>query len=305
MEGSVRNLNHKIENESGRHVPLFKNILVPISSEYFSIDLIRTACFLAENFSADLSIVYIPEEETFDFIQRKTDPYRTPQDMNDVKKKLISEQRQIGKKIILKEIEKVLTPKNIEFDFTIVPGIFSHVIKEEVEQDSFDLVLMSYKKYCFVNYSVLDEIDTSIWVECGNDRKSLLVVCSNLSSNQIVVEKSMILSRFLDWDLRMMYIVDSHDGWESDDHGIKKRKKSVDELVDEARSFIDAMKENGVDVQLVQGDIEHEVLKAAKIVDPKVVVIGRGYKRDFLGFPVKDFQQRLVGKCKYSFLFVR
>ncbi|MBS3778015.1 MAG: universal stress protein [Candidatus Thermoplasmatota archaeon] len=291
------------ECKVGNEELVFKDILVPISSEYFTIDLIERAGVLAEHFSAHLSFVYILESEILDFMERKTDSYRTTQDMAEVKEELLREQHEIGNKVILTEIEKVLKQKNVSFDFNILPGVFSRIVKDEVDHGNFDLVLMSYKKYCFVNYSVLDEIDIPLWVECGNNRKSLLAICSNLYANKKIFEISLLLSKMFHWDLEMVYVVDVHaDSTGSDD---VRRRKNHSELMNDGDAFVSALKEQGINIHLVEGDIKHETLKAAKTVEPKLVVIGRGHKKDFLGFPVKHFQQRLVEKCKYSFLFIK
>lgn len=292
------------EDKVGREELVFNDILVPISSEYFTLDLIKRAGVLAELFSAHLSIVYILESEILDFIEQKTDPYRTPQDMTEVREELLREQQEIGNKVILTEIEKILKPKDISFDFTILPGVFSRVVKEEVEHGDFDLVLMSYKKYCFVNYSVLDEIDTPLWVECGNNRESLIAICSNLYPNEKIVKISLLLSQMFHWDLEMVYVVDVHADCNWSDE-VRMGRKNHSELINDGEVFVSAVKEKGINIHLVEGDIERETLKVAKTVEPKLVVIGRGHKKDFLGFPVKHVQQRLVEKCKYSFLFIK
>jgi len=50
---------------------MFKNILIPISSEFYSKEVLERSVLLAEKFKSSINLIYIIEEKMLDFLKHK------------------------------------------------------------------------------------------------------------------------------------------------------------------------------------------------------------------------------------------
>ena len=65
------------------------------------------------------------------------------------------------------------------------------------------------------------------------------------------------------------------------------------------------MNKKGIDVELIQGSLEKETIKAAEKINPNLIIVGREQKKKgVLGLPVRNLKKKLAEKCKYSILFL-
>jgi hypothetical protein len=284
---------------------MFKNILVPISSEYYSKGVIERSAFLAEKFKSKINLIYIIEEKVLNQTDKLSNGYRTPDDIEETKKDIIREQKQAADNIVFNDAKFIFKSKKIPFEENIIEGEFSSVVKKETKRKEYNLILMGFEKECFLNYRLFDEIEVPIWIQSKNDGKSILSICSNLAPNQKVPEVGIKLSKLLGLDLNMLYIVDMEDSVQVDKNGKRSDKKPERDLLFNGQTFVEEMKNKGVEVELVTGSLEKVTLKAAEEINPKLIILGREQKKKgILGLPFRHLKRKLAEKCKYSLLFV-
>ena len=284
---------------------MFGNILVPVSSEFYSKKIIERSIFLAEKFKSTIDLVFIIEEKTLNQTDKISDSFRTHYSRLETSNDIIRKSRLKANNLILDDVKSLLKNKEILFKEKIVEGEFSSVVKRELDERSYDLVLMGFEKGCILNYRLLEDLNVPIWVESSSESRSILAVCSNLAPNQKVPDISVKLSEALGWDLQMLYVVDIGDSVEVDERGERSGRKSEEDLIFAGENFVEKMKDEGVDTRLVKGGLEKETVKAAEIIGANLVIVGREQKKkNILGLPVKNIKKKIAEKCRYSILFV-
>jgi len=284
---------------------MFKNILIPISSEFYSKAVLHRSVFLAEKFKSNISLIYIIEEKTLSQTDKISDSYRTHYDMAETKNEIISKQKQTADSIIFNDAKFYLKNKGILFDEKIEEGEFSIVIKNELIKKDYDLILMGFSNECVLNYRLLDEVDIPVWVEGQVTGDTILSICSNLAPNQKVPDLSLELSGLLDWKINMLYVVDIEDSVVVDEQGKRSEKKPERDLIFKGQSFVEEMKKRGVNIELVKGSLGKEINRAAEKINPTLIILGREQKKKgALGIPIKNVRKKIASKCKYSMLFL-
>ena len=284
---------------------MFKKILVPVSSEFYSKDVFKRCIFLAEKFESTVHLVYIIEEKTLYQTNKKSDAHRTHYDRMETEHDIMNKQMQAADDIVFKDAKMLFEQEKIPFDHEVIKGEFSVVVSSELEKQKYDLIVMGYERGCMVNYRLLDDVDVPIWIEAGGYHTSILAVCSNLAPNQKVPDFSIRLAQEFGWDLHMLYVVDVEDAVEVDVNGKRSERKPKRDLLFTGQTFVEDMSQKGIDVQTVQGSLEHETIKAAQSLEAGLVIIGREQKkRGKFGLPVRKLKQKMADRCKYSILFV-
>ena len=284
---------------------MFKNILIPISSEFYSNEVLKRGVFLAEKFKSNINLIYIIEEKVLNQTDKLSNAHRTEHEMAETKNEIIRKQRLAADNIVFDDAKYFFKNKGIPFEEKIVKGEFSKVIKSEISKKDYDLILMGFEKECFLNYRLLDDVNIPVWVVAKTEGKSILAVCSNLAPNQKVPNISLKLSETLGWDLNMLYVVDVEDSVQVDENGIRSDRKPEKTLIYCGQYFVEEMKNKGVNVQLVRGSLEKETIKMAENINPNLVILGRQQKKKgVLGLPLKNLKRKMAEKCKYSLLFV-
>jgi len=284
---------------------MFKNILIPISSEFYQKEIFQIGAFIAEKFDSTITLLYIIEEKTLNQTDKLTDVYRTTHEIEETKEDIIRKYIESADKIVFHDANLFFKSKNIAFKEEIIEGEFSTVIKGQLNKNQYDLILTGFEKECLLNYRLLDEVNIPVWIEAGHRDKSILAVCSNLAPNQKVPDFSINISKTLGWNLNLIYVVDVQDNVEVDGIGRRSGKKSEKILIEKGEQFIQTMKKKGIDGQLVQGNLEKEIESAAENLGAKLVILGREQKKkNILGFPVKSVKRKMAEKCRYSLLFI-
>jgi len=287
-------------------VVVFGNILIPISSEFYSRGVLEKGAFLAECFGSKVTIVYIIEEKTLTQTEKRSDTFRTRFEKEETKKGIIDSQTRTANVIIFFEAKAIFKEKGIIPNFKIVEGEFSTVIAQEIAAQHVDVVLMGYTKEGLLRYRIFDEIAIPLWIVGSPGDRRMLAVCSNLTPNQKIPEMSFRLAQCFNWDLHLLYIVDIGEPLAFDESVQRFVKRPVSELLDEGQRFVDAMGKKGIAAQMVTGGFQEATLHTAKQLNPGLVVMGQEQKRyDILGFPVKSMSHRIVEKSKYSMLFLK
>jgi K+-sensing histidine kinase KdpD len=287
---------------------MFKNILIPISSEFYNKEVLERSAFLAEKFNSKINIIYIIEEKTLNQTDKLSDTYRTEFDIKKTKREIIKEQMHAANGIVFDDAKTFLKNKKIPFEEKIIAGQYSNIIKNEIKEKGYDLVLMAFEKACLLNYRLLDELEIPIPIWAVSDIKgdnAILAVCSNLAPNKKVPDVSIQLSKQLGWKLHMIYVIDFEDAVEVDETLVRSMRKTEFELVKHGEIFAEEMKKQGIQVKLIKGNIEKEMLKMADKLKTKLIIIGRQQKKKgILGIPMKNMKKRLAEKCQHSILFV-
>jgi nucleotide-binding universal stress UspA family protein len=284
---------------------MFKNILVPISSEYYSKKVLEKTAFLAQKFNSRINLIYIIEEKVLNQTDKLSNGYRTPDEIAKTKKDIIREQKSAADNIVFDDAKFFFKDKKIPFEQKIIEGEFSSVVKKETKKNDYNLILMGFEKECFLNYRLFDELDIPIWIQSKSEGKSILSICSNLAPNQKVPEVSIKLSKLLGWDLNMLYVVDVEDSVQVDENGKRSDKKPERDLLFSGNTFVNIMKDKGIKVDIITGSLEKNTLKAAEEINPNLIIVGREQKKKgVLGLPIKHLKKKLAEKSKYSLLFV-
>jgi len=284
---------------------MFKKILVPISSEYYSKDVIKRTIFLAKIFNSTVHILNILEENPLQQMEQCSDSHLTYHDRKETHQDLIHKQKQTADIIILNDIQGQFQGKNIKMTHQHIYGEFSKTVINEVEKQNYDLIIMGFNRGCMIDYRLLDDVTIPIWIEGGGQHESILAVCSNLAPNRKVPSISIKLSDALNWKLSMLYIIDTQDSVKVDVNGIRSIKKQKHELLFAGQNFVDEMKEKKIDVKTIQGTLEQQTIKESNNLEAGLVIIGREQKqKGMLGLPVKKIKQKIAERCKYSLLFI-
>jgi nucleotide-binding universal stress UspA family protein len=284
---------------------MFENILIPVSSEFYSKKIFERGVFLAEKFNSTINLVYIIEEKTLHQTDKISDSFRTHYNRLETSNDIIRKNKLRVDNIILNDAKFFLKNKEILFKEKIVKGEFSIVVKRELDENNYDLVLMGFEKACILNYRLLDEVNVPVWIVSDGEGKSILAVCSNLAPNRKVPEFSVRLSQVLGWDLHMLYVIDIGDSVEVDETCQRSGRKSEKDLNFIGEKFVEKMREKGINVQLVKGSLEKETVKASEEFRASLVILGREQKKkNIFGLPVKNIKKKMAKKSRFSILFV-
>ena len=284
---------------------MFKDILIPVSSEFYTTKILERGVFLAEKFKSTINLVYIIEEKTLNQTHKMSDAYRTHYEIEDTKKEIIGKQKLTADNIVFKNAKFLFENKGISLEEKTAEGEFSSVIKNEINKKEYDLILMGFEKGCTLNYRLLNEVNIPIWVESESKGKFILGVCSNLAPNQKVPDVSIKLANSFNWVLQMLYVVDMQDNVQVDKTGRRSNRKTERDLTFMGENFVEKIRGKNIDVQLVKGNLEKETLKAAEKLGVSFVIIGREKKKKgMLGLPVKNIKRKMAEKCRYSMLFI-
>lgn len=284
---------------------MFNNILIPVSSEYYSKEVLKRGVFLAQKFKSKITLIYIIEEKTLKQADKLSDAYRTHYEIAETKKEIIKKHQITADSIIFEDAKIFFKNKGIFLQEKIIEGEYSTVVKNEVNKQKYDSILMGFEKECLLNYRLLDNVDIPIWIESGGEGNTILAVCSNLAPNKKVPSISLELAKTFGWKLEMIYVVDTVDSVEVDEKGSRSDKKPEKLLIFKGQKFIEEMKKKGIKARLVKGSLERETAKAAEAINANLVIIGRqNKKKKILGLPMKSIKRRIAEKCDYSILFI-
>lgn len=284
---------------------MFQNILIPISSEYYSKEVLERSVFLAEKFNSTINLIYIIEEKMLDQTERLSDAYRTNHNKKETKREIIRDHVRTADDIVFNDANLFFKKKGILIEVKVAEGEFSNIVKNELSKKEYDLILMGFKKECMVNYRLFNEVNIPIWIVAGIGKRSILAVCSNLAPNKKVPKISNELAKAFGWQLHMLYVVDRGDCVQVDENGTRSSKKSERDLTFMGQKFVDEMKKKGINASLSIGSLEKETVKAASEIGANLVIVGREQKkRGILGLPATNIKRKIAEKCNYSILFI-
>ena len=99
---------------------MFKNILVPVSSEFYSKEVLDRSIFLAEKFKSTINLVYIIEEKTLNQTDKLTHDYRTHFERSETKKEIIRKHIHTADNIIFKDAKFFFKNRGIRLEEKII-----------------------------------------------------------------------------------------------------------------------------------------------------------------------------------------
>ena len=273
---------------------IFRRLLLPVSSEFFSEDAVRRAKKFVDVFGSEIYVVYIPEEKAIKKMEEVSEPFLTENQrerMEEVVRKLADS---VGD-IIFDNMKKIIPLSNKEVRF----GEFSDVIEEISEREGISCIVMGFERECFIKYRLLEKITMPVWVEEGKG-STVVGACSNLAPNLKVPSFTMEFAEKMGEDACLLYIIDTSEKVEVDERG-NKLSRDMEELRKVASSFKERYKEK-IRVEIVEGDMKEEIAKFAGENDADVVIIGREMKRR--GFFSRELRKGIVERAKHSILFL-
>ncbi len=282
---------------------LFKRILVPISSEYFSLKAIKRAGELAEIFGSSIEIAYIIEEKTLKKIDEVAESVKTEYKREELKKEVAIEGNSIAYSVIFEEANKFFKK---EPEKRVIEGEFTNVIIEEAKRKKITCVLMGFERKCILRYRLFEELPLPIWVEMEGGKKTIAGICSNLSPNKKVPRVTCSIAEALEYEPYIAYIVDTSDRVEVDKEGERSSKKPIDYLLQNGEKFVKKFKEKGIKTMVLDGPIEERIGEIADKLEAGLVVVGREKKRrKILGIFFKDVKREITEKTSHSLLFLK
>ena len=101
---------------------MFENILIPVSSEFYSKKILERSIFLAEIFNSTISLIYIIEEKTLHQTDKISDSFRTHYNRLETSNDIIKKSRLRADNIVLNDAKFFLKNKEIPFKEKIVEG---------------------------------------------------------------------------------------------------------------------------------------------------------------------------------------
>jgi hypothetical protein len=278
---------------------------VPISSEFYNKEVLRRSVFLSEKFDSSITLNYILEKKTLDHAMKSTETYLSDLEITETKEQMIKEKIKTADKIIFEDAKNYFKDRKVKITDLISKGEFSDCVTEELDKNSYDLVLMGFDKECLLKYRLFEDVEIPVWVEEKSEGNTILAVCSNLAPNRKVPEISQKLSKVLGWKLHMIYVLDTEDSVQVDENGTRSDKKEQRDLLFNAQNFLEEMKKKNIEVEMKKGSLERQTAKAAHEINASLVIVGREQKRrGMLGMPVKNVRKKIAEKCKYSILFL-
>ena len=284
---------------------MFENILIAISSEFYSKELLEQGAMLTKKFQSKVTIIYIIEQKTLFQTENRSDTFRTRVEKDETKNIIIKSQMQTADTIVFFDAKSIFKNIGVVPEFKIQEGEFSATILNELKLKQFDVVLMGYEKVCMLKYRILDDINIPLWVNGKTDGQTVLAICSNLTPNQKIPEISQKLAHFFNWGLQVLYIVDIEENITYDEATKRFIKKPVKELLADGQHIVDTLQQKGITATMMTGSLEEKTIRSAKQFNAGLIVIGQEHKRyDKLGFSMKTINHKIVEKCKYSLLFL-
>ena len=273
---------------------VFKRLLLPISSEFFSENVAERAEKFVELFGSKVYAVYIIEEKTLRKVDEIAEPFLTEKQRKEMEKNIIEKNKGVAN-IIFEKIAEYIP----DFEREIIVGEFSDVIMKKAKKHNATCVMMGFEKECFLRYRLLENIKIPVWVEIGKG-ENVLGVCSNLAPNVRVPKFTLKFAEKFGKKAYFIYVIDTEEKIEVDEKGVK-REKTMEELRQAAEKFAAKYKKYA-DVKIAVGSIEGEVAKYADEVNADVVIIGREMKKRKIFS--REIKKEMIEKIKHSLLFL-
>jgi len=273
---------------------IFRRILLPISSEFYSEGLIQRAAEFKRKFGGEVIAVYIVEEKTIRRMEEVSEPFLTEEQRKEMEKNIFEKSKEMAE-IIFSKAEEYLQ----DFQREISIGEFSDVILEKMEKHGASCIMIGFEKDCMLKYRFLERVKIPVWVEIGKG-ENILGVCSNLAPNIKVPSFTIKFAEAMEKRPYLLYIIDTSEMVEVDENCVKK-PCSMERLMEKAKEFKEKY-EHIARIEIRKGGIEEEAANFADEINADVAIVGREMKKR--GIFSKEFKKEMAEKIKHSLLFL-
>ena len=244
---------------------MFKNILVPISSDYFPEMAIRRSRVLAEKFKGKVHFLYVVEKKTVEQMEETGTHVLTPKLISELEKDIYHTQVRDISRTVLDRTKKLMGILDNRCNYLVRKGEFSDKIEEYLKENlgSFDhitCVILEYKKHSSLKYRIFENCSVPIWLERGGKIEKVFAATTSLSRNELVPSYAKQIALSFNAALSIKHF-------------------SIHEE-DEVKKEIKLQKDwKGV------SHVEREIVKRAEEDNADLLIIGRTCKaRGFFGF---------------------
>lgn len=282
---------------------MFENILVTISSEYFSDSAIKRAVELSKRFGSEITLLYVVEEKVMEMMNSSLEYTMTYEERGKTEDKVVGGIKDRAKDIFFEKAEKIARKKDVEITSKeIKQGKYTDTILNfcrDREEEKIDLIIMSFERATLLDYEIFDWISPPLWIEKnGKAINKIIAFPSNLTFNLKLPQIIFDLGERLDSELFLEYIVDEthkHSVSMVDEevkigqkelNKVEKKRKSWSQLDEDARRFLNECEENfkdrlkGLHCFKSKGSLEKLIVERARAVDADLIVLGREQKKD-------------------------
>jgi len=264
---------------------MFKNILVPISSDYFPKMAIRRSRALAEKFKGKVHFLYVVEKKTVEQMERAGKHVLTPKLISELEKDIYHTQVRDISKTVLDQTKTLMGPLDNKCNYLVRKGEFSDEIEGYLKENSgsfnhITCVILEYKKHSNLKYRIFENCSVPIWLERGGEIKKVLAATTSISKNELVPScaKQIAVSFNAELSLKHFSVQEEDDG--KNDIKLQKDWKGV-------------------------SHVEKEIVKRAEKYNANLLIIGRTCKAcGFFGFGTHFPKVVIAKKANMSVLIM-
>ena len=275
---------------------IFKKILIPISSEFFSDSIVMRVGELIKKFNSNVTVLYIIELKTLRKMEHISEAFLTNTQRNDMQENIITENKILAEKIIFERVKPVIT----NFEKNIVVGEFSEAVQKASADYGATCVTTTYEKDSLLKYKLFEQMTIPVWIEMKKGGERVLGICSNLSPNERVPDMTINLANSFGYKPHILYILDTKEHVEVDANG-KKTASHHKELITKASAFLKKY-ESQAEIHFISGSFVEEIVRNTHQINPDIVIIGREMKRRNIFS--RDVKKNIVSKLHHSLLFL-
>ncbi len=273
---------------------IFRRMLLPISSEFYSEALIQRAAEFQRKFGGEVLAVYIVEKKTIRKMEEVSEPFLTEEQRKEMERNIFEKSGQMAE-IIFDRVAGYLE----NFRKEVAIGEFSDVIIKKIEEYGASCIMIGFEKDCMLKYRFLENVKLPVWVEIGRG-ENIMGVCSNLAPNIKVPPFTIEFARAMDKKPYLLYVIDTSEMVEVDENCVKK-PCNMERLMEKAEEFKKKYS-NAAIVEIRKGSIEEETADFADDISADVAVVGREMKKGHIFS--KEFKKEMAEKIKHSLLFL-
>ncbi len=140
---------------------MFENILVTISSEYFSDSAIKRAVELSKRFGSKITILYVVEEKVMQMMNSSLEYTMTHEEREKTEDKVVEEIKDRAREMLFEKAEKIANKQDIKItSWEIKQGKYTDTILDfcKEREEKIDLIVMSFERATLLDYEIFEWI---------------------------------------------------------------------------------------------------------------------------------------------------
>jgi hypothetical protein len=237
-------------------VVMFKRLLVAVPMEQYPERALLRARDMSVRWDSEIAVLYVIEDNIFNEVSDYSQHVITGSEEKEWQHTMEHYHRNSAEKIFLFDAEKLLGKKVDRF--TIVRGMYSDMIGDEIKKHESDLILLETFPRSFIKLRILDSSPVPIWLErTSADIQKIGLFCTNANPNIKAPPVAREIAEKYRGQLCCYFINDPS----------APMKKDLPHKIAEKHSLV----WNG----FFKGKAEHIILKTARNEKLDCVIIGR------------------------------